>query len=65
MKMSKWYKCEFYNHKITFVKVEFAASPEAAREQALKYIEETIDWDVAWDQTEYEETITELDLERA
>lgn len=63
--MKKWYKCEFYNHRITFVKVELASSPKKARQQALDYIETTIEYDIAWDTSEYEETITELQLEEA
>lgn len=61
--MNKWYKCEFYNHGITFTVNVLSDSPETAKTSALEKIEREINFDITWNEFGYEESITELQLE--
>ena len=61
--MKKWYKCEFYNHGITFIVNVFEESPEKAKASALAKITKEINFDITWNEFGYEEDISELVLE--
>ena len=62
--MSKWYKCEFYNHGITFIVNVFSESKAKARKTALAKIKGEINFDITWNKFGYQEEIRVMEVSK-